>query len=160
MRVCVGCGAAITKQSKTGRCRPCARRTRWRQPGSGILSSDRRAATARAYNKQPTGLLVRSYRNMLSRVRGVQHKKAHLYLGLSVLPKEVFYLWAKASPDFLRLYEAWRVSDFQRRLTPSVNRIDTTKGYDLDNIEWITHGENSAEGSRSLARQRRSGVMR
>jgi hypothetical protein len=87
---------------------------------------------------------MRAYRNMQSRVTGVQKKKAHLYKGLPILPRQDFYAWAKDNPDFWRLYRRWIAAGYDRKLTPSVNRVDPNKGYTLDNIEWLTHSVNSS----------------
>jgi len=106
------------------------------------------------YEKSPEGFLMRAYRNMKSRVTGVQKKRAHLYAGLPILPKDDFYVWAKNNPDFWRLYRNWVKSGYNRKLTPSVNRIDPDEGYLLGNIEFLTHSVNS-----SLARHRTDAVM-
>lgn len=105
------------------------------------------------YEKSPKGFLMRAYRNMLSRVRGVQWKKAHLYEGLPILPKDEFYAWAWADPNFWRLYKQWVKADYDRRLTPSINRVDTDKGYIVGNIEWLTHSVNSSLGGSSHKRK-------
>lgn len=97
---------------------------------------------------------MRSYRNMTSRVTGVQKKKAHLYQGLPILPKADFYTWAKSNPDFWRLYRLWVKSGHMRKLTPSINRIDPDEGYVLGNIEFLTHSLNS-----SLARHSTDATM-
>lgn len=111
----------------------------------------RRAQTGnectRRYEKTPNGFLMRAYRNMRSRIEGVQKKKAYLYAGLELLPKEEFYAWAKPHPEFRRLFEVWVKSGYDRRLTPSVNRIDPSVGYVLSNMEFITHSQNSALSS-------------
>src|SRR5437868_1147795 len=46
------------------------------------------------YEKTPKGFLMRLYRNMQSRVTGVQKKKYHLYEGKELLPRAEFYDWA------------------------------------------------------------------
>jgi len=99
------------------------------------------------YEKTKSGFLMRVYRNMQSRVQGVQWKKAHLYEGLSILPRADFYAWANSSSDFHRLWEDWVAAGRGRRLTPSVDRVDTDKGYSLDNMRWLTHSENSRQGA-------------
>lgn len=99
------------------------------------------------YEKTKNGFLMRLYRNMLSRVSGIQRAKYHLYAGCSLLPKDEFYSWAKSSEDFLRLFREWEWSGYDRKLTPSVDRIDSTYGYQLDNMEWVTHSENSRRGT-------------
>lgn len=99
------------------------------------------------YRKTINGYLVVSYSNMKNRISGRSTAKAYLYVGKSILPKDVFYLWARSSPDFLRLYKAWVMSKYDRRLAPSVNRIDSKKGYKLSNMEWITQSLNSSLSS-------------
>ena len=103
---------------------------------------------AHKYEKTPNGFLMRLYRNMKSRITGVQKLKSRLYKGKELLEKEDFYEWAKSSPIFWELYEKWKENDFSQSLTPSVNRIDAKRGYTIDNIEWLTHGENSRLTSR------------
>jgi len=104
------------------------------------------------YEKTPKGFLMRAYRNMQSRVSGVQLNKAHLYKGLSLLPREEFYRWALNNSEFWRLFKQWVVSDYSRKLTPSINRTNTYKGYEKGNIEWLTHSINSSLGGSSPKR--------
>lgn len=95
------------------------------------------------YEKTPSGFLMRKYRNMQSRVLGIQKLKSHLYLGLYILPREEFYRWATTNETFWVLYRKWIVSGYDRKLCPTVDRIDPAKGYELPNMEWVTHSENS-----------------
>lgn len=113
-------------------------------------------AVTKKYEKTKKGKLMRLYRNMQSRVTGVQYQKYHLYKGRSLLPRVEFYNWALGSKDFHRLYEIWVESGYDRKLTPSVDRIDSSLGYEIDNMEWVTHSENSRRGSISQSRKNRS----
>jgi len=99
------------------------------------------------YEKTPNGFLMRLYRNMESRVTGVQKKKAHLYKGKELLPRDQFYRWSLNNPDFYALYTDWRRADYDRHLTPTVDRVDSSAGYTLANMRWLTHSENSRLGS-------------
>lgn len=99
------------------------------------------------YERTKSGKLMRIYRNMQSRVEGVQHLKAHLYEGKELLSREDFYAWAADCPDFERLFDAWAESGYLRRLAPSVDRVDSRRGYSTDNMEWVTHSENSRRGA-------------
>lgn len=101
------------------------------------------------YEKTQSGFLMRLYRNMQSRITGVQYKKHHLYTGKSLLPRETFYAWAKQHPVFLSLWTVYEQSDYEQKLAPSVDRIDSSVGYELENMEWVTHSENSRRGSLS-----------
>lgn len=105
-------------------------------------------ASTRRYERTQKGKLMRIYRNMLSRVSGVQKKKYHLYEGKEILPKDEFYAWADNCEEFQRLYWDWVASDFDRKLAPSVDRIDPTRGYTVDNMQWLTHSENSRRGGK------------
>jgi len=104
-------------------------------------------AATKKYERTKKGKLMRLYRNMQSRILGVQKQKHHLYQGKSLLPKDEFYKWAMSCEEFHRLYNAWVESDYNRKLTPSVDRIDSSKGYEIENMEWVTHSENSRRGA-------------
>ena len=106
------------------------------------------------YERTKHGKLMRIYRNMKSRIDGVQWTKAHLYQGKYLLPKDEFYVWAMMSPDFHRLYAEWVESGYERKLAPSVDRKDSSVGYRPWNMEWVTHSENSRRGAVSPRRQR------
>lgn len=104
----------------------------------------------RRYEKTPKGFLVRAYRNMQSRVEGIQRDGS--WVGKELLPREDFYAWAFDSPEFWRLFKRYVESGYEMRLAPSVNRINPERGYTLDNIEWVTHGVNSALAASSRSR--------
>ncbi len=99
----------------------------------------------RKYERQnPKGFIMRLYRNMLSRVKGIQRKKAHLYLGLPILPKTDFYGWAlDPISDFWNLWKIWQATGLRQADCPSIDREDPTKGYTLDNMRWLPQSENS-----------------
>jgi hypothetical protein len=100
-----------------------------------------------AYEKTPKGYLMRSYRNMLNRVLGINKKAAKNYFGLFVLPKDTFYSWSLTNPDFLQLWDSYISSGFERKLCPSIDRVNSSLGYSLDNLRWITQSQNSRLGS-------------
>jgi len=119
-----------------------------------------RARTAnratQAYERTKKGKLMRTYRNMESRVSGVLKTKAHLYAGLPILPRDDFYRWAMTSDTFHTLFSGWVASGYKCGDSPSVDRIDADRGYVLGNMQWLTHRENSARIRRNTAT--RSGV--
>lgn len=103
------------------------------------------AATKR-YEKTKGGYLMRSYRNMLSRVTGVLTKKAHLYEGLDILDKDAFYEWSINDEAFNTLFDEYEKSEWDMRLAPSVDREDSSLGYNLENMRWLPHWRNSQLG--------------
>lgn len=56
--------------------------------------------------------------------------------------KVELYNWALAN-KLEDLVEAWKESGYTKHLTPSVDRLDTNKGYSLDNIRLVTWQENN-----------------
>jgi hypothetical protein len=100
------------------------------------------------YEKTKKGFLVRKYRNMLSRVLGIQKRKKHLYFGKEILSKESFYAWADNHKEFHFLFFNWTKSQYDRRLCPTVDRINPEIGYVISNMRWLTHSENSALSGR------------
>lgn len=105
--------------------------------------------STRRYEKTPKGFLMRMYRNMQSRVRGIQKLKAHLYKGKKLLSRNDFYKWALSHKDFWLLFQTWQSSEYNRKLTPTVDRINPKLGYILENMEWVTHSENSRRSSKT-----------
>lgn len=99
------------------------------------------------YERTFKGHLVRTYRNMLSRVTGVQKRKAHLYKGLSILSKKDFYKWSENCPIYKTLFDEWQESNYIQILSPSIDRIDSSVGYDMDNMQWLTHSKNSSKAT-------------
>lgn len=121
--------------------------------GRLVYQREKRKSTDNAYTKKyektVNGFLMRMYRNMKSRVTGVQKQKNHLYFGKELLDKELFYEWAKHSPMFMVLWNKYESSGYLRTLAPTVDRVDSSKGYNLDNMQWVTHSVNSSRGSLS-----------
>lgn len=95
---------------------------------------------------------MRLYRNMQSRITGVQKQKFHLYEGKELLNRNDFYNWAIDNSTFLQMFEVYKNSGFDRKFAPTVDRVDSSKGYILENMRWLTHSENSRLGSLSTKR--------
>lgn len=111
-----------------------------------MTSAESHKRACKRYEKTKNGFLMRLYRNMQSRITGVQRSKHHLYAGKNLLPRAEFYAWAKHSRRFHALFAAYEASGFARKLAPSVDRKDSTLGYVRGNMEWVTHSENSRRG--------------
>lgn len=109
--------------------------------------SDKNNLDTKVYERTKKGKLVRTYRNMLSRVKGILKKKAHLYEGLEILDKESFYEWSLNNNDFNKLFNDWVESDYDLKLSPSIDRKDHLIGYTLSNIRWVTFSFNSLNTS-------------
>lgn len=106
--------------------------------------------STKKYEKTKNGFLMRCYRNMQSRVQGIQKLKAHLYKDNFLLDRQTFYDWSLNNEEFHRLFDEWEDNHYNQKLSPSINRIVPEKGYAINNIEWITHSENSRRTRRWL----------
>ena len=102
------------------------------------------------YERTKKGFLMRKYHHMLGRVNGEKwYNGVHLWAGKEILPKEDFYKWALANEDFHRLFEQWEKAGYERNLCPSVDRLDSSKGYILGNMEFVTFLVNATRGAHS-----------
>lgn len=54
--------------------------------------------------------------------------------------------WLIDQPLFHKLFVDWVESNYDRNLTPSVDRINNLLGYDLNNIQLMTWCENNKKG--------------
>jgi len=79
---------------------------------------------------------------MSDRTKGKGTNRPDLYIGKAIVTREVFYMWSRNHPEFLRLYKTWVNCGFDRRFTPSVNRLTSKRGYTIDNMEWVTNSQN------------------
>lgn len=102
-----------------------------------IRRARQKNSVTKRYEKTKNGFLMRAYRNMKSRVTGVQWRKRHLYSGKDLLTKDEFYEWSRNNPDFHSLFEKWEQSGYERKITPSVDRIDSDLGYFIENMRWV-----------------------
>lgn len=114
-----------------------------------------RNAATRKYEKTQNGFLMRLYHNMKDRIAGLPNRSGKLYLGLECLPRNVFYSWAKNQSEFQYLWNNWVASGRVRRLVPTVNRKDSSIGYILSNMEWLTREENGRLGALSRWRNKK-----
>lgn len=123
------------------RCRIC-KRARDRKSDSTPAAKKRKRAYKTYYEHTPQGYLSKAYGGMLRRVQG-KVPKHEFYKGMNILPKNVFFSWAFKASNFMRLFGAFRASNWEHKKAPSVDRIDPAKGYDIDNIRYITVQANS-----------------
>lgn len=97
------------------------------------------------------------YSDIRTRCTEVARRNAHIYEGLEFVDKKTFYEWALAHPRFNTLFAMYIQSGYRRKYAPSIDRIDTTKGYTLDNMQWLFNFENAAKGMRDRWQRHRDG---
>ena len=111
-------------------------------------------ARGRAYHRTINGFLMNKYKGMQYRVAGKLKGKFHLYYGLDLLDRDQFIEWSKNDKDFKKLFIQWEYSNYDMKFTPSPDRLNSNKGYTINNMEWTTHAENSRRGAVSPHRSR------
>lgn len=138
-----------TRDKLSGACRACMNEL---QKASRLKN---KYWDCKKYEKTKKGFLMRLYRNIKSRITGVQKEKFYLYEGKAILDKQVFYEWALNNGEFHRLFKEYEDSGYDRRLAPSVDRLKSEFGYELSNMEFVTHSVNSSRGASSVKKKKR-----
>lgn len=86
------------------------------------------------------------YDKMCRRVTGY-YRKNHSSLGKELLTLEEFYAWcAETEKEFLEIYNTWKEAEFDRELSPTIDRIDNDLGYVPSNMQWLTLRDNRKKG--------------
>ena len=94
------------------------------------------------YRHTKQGLLNRLYNKQLYRTK-IKNLPPVAYTF-----KEFMY-WIEQHDDrFLLLFLNWQFWNYPKDLTPSIDRLDPTKGYALDNIQLVTWEYNNEKGNR------------
>ena len=99
------------------------------------------------------GKIKMTYQSMRYRVNN-RIGKYKTYLGLDILDYQDFYNWTIKSEAFHKLYILWQLRDHPLKLSPSIDRIDGSKGYTLDNMQWITQSENAGKSDNTKTAKR------
>jgi hypothetical protein len=87
------------------------------------------------------GYLRSIYRSACERVATRKTTAQHITFTLGELKKH-----ARLRTQYPKLHEAWVKSGYDTRLSPSIDRIDNTGDYSLDNVQFITKSQNAAKG--------------
>jgi hypothetical protein len=105
-------------------------------------------ADTKKYEKTKKGFLMRKYHHMRGRIEGHSYYPgAYMWAGKELLPKDDFYNWAMANKDFHRLWNVWVKSGYERKLCPSVDRIESAIGYTIENMQFVTFSVNCKRGA-------------
>jgi len=106
----------------------------------------------RALRKKPNGLLKSIYRNQKSHSKYCYYRTARHSPDYSL---DEFLIWTCSHVDeFYSLFEQWVMNNYDKKYTPSIDRIDRTKGYTLDNIQLMTWADNHKKGAIEMANLR------
>jgi hypothetical protein len=93
------------------------------------------------YEKTRRGFLMRVYCNLEARVTGVQPRSYTACGNRELLGREEFYAWSLDHPDFQHLFGEWEASEYDKSLTPCLDRIHYEHDYTVLNLQWVTVAE-------------------
>lgn len=95
------------------------------------------------YQRTKRGFVTRLYANQIKGSKGRTY-------GLPKYTKEELFIWLEEQKNYNKLRKNWEASNFDKMLTPSVDRINDHIGYNLDNIQLMTWEENQKKGNEDI----------
>lgn len=107
-----------------------------------IRERDTKQIDMKRYRTNPDRYLKHKYYMMKGRCSGKSNHKS--YNGMEILAYDEWMEWTEKTYDvFIKLFRLWQESEYDRRLSPSIDRIDNKKGYIVGNMQWLTNYENT-----------------
>ena len=83
------------------------------------------------------------YRGIVNRCTGKHKNRTYKVEGMEYLTKEQYSKWWKKNlAEFEKCYKVWEQSGFKNKFAPSIDRIDSSKGYMPNNMQWLTFSLN------------------
>ena len=93
------------------------------------------------YRKNILRMWKLKYSSMRRKTSGLGHFGT--LKGKELLPKQEFISWCENTKiQFMEIYRVWVKSGYQRKLSPSIDRINNNLGYILGNMQWLTQRQN------------------
>lgn len=91
-------------------------------------------------------LKYHKYKGIISRCEGGHKNRTYRVEGMKYLTKEQYEQWWLENIDtFLDCYKQWQSSGFQNKYAPSIDRIDNSKGYTPENMQWLIFTDNCSK---------------
>lgn len=134
------------KQCRDGRQPECKQCTKQRMNAAYQKNPGKKQAAAMCYynrqNGTKEGYVRLKYSRIKSRCTNPNQPSAQYYYGLGYPTKDEFIARMLGDPTFNALWDQWVTKGRPRKLAPSVDRIDPGRGYELDNIQFLTVSDN------------------
>lgn len=123
------------KLAETSCCRSCVNLRRPTKPDEDLFDWE-------AYYHSKEGKLAHSFQ---------QQKQRCIKKGWAPpsYTQEELIAWGMSQSIYHLIFEAWESSQYQKELSPSIDRLDDYKSYSLTNIQITTWRDNNTKGYRS-----------
>lgn len=86
------------------------------------------------------------YAGIKTRCKGIG--RTYTVTGMKYLSKSEWKSWCY-EPDnmkkFMNYYNKWMEAGFSNKTAPSIDRIDSSKGYIVGNLQWLSQSENCSK---------------
>jgi hypothetical protein len=146
MKKCFKCGITKSldefykhKQMKNGRLNKCKECTKKDTFNNDKVFSNK---TIEAYDKTEKGVIRVIYKTQKVNSKRRKHNPP-------TYTKDELKIWLYKN-NFLKLYNEWVYSGFDKNKKPSIDRIDDFKGYSFDNILLTTWGKNKEKQAKDF----------
>lgn len=116
------------------------------------ISSSKFETATEVYRHTPKGMLT----NLFQKLSRRNEKKGYGQIGFNL---DTFQRWAMNNNDFLRLFNLWVADDYSKKSKPSVDRIDPYKGYEFNNMQWLSWNENYLKGIAEVSEKKHKPII-
>lgn len=90
------------------------------------------------YRTNHERLKKHKYLGIKTRCEGRHRNRKYIVQGMPYLSWEEYEeWWSENESVYLKCHEAWEKSGYKNRLAPSIDRINSKKGYVPENMQWL-----------------------
>ncbi len=119
------------------KCKECTRKD---VKGRSVTESEKvKAYDKLRYRTNIKRIKAHKYRGIKNRCTGKHKNRTYKVEGMPYLTQSEYDKWWEDNiADFNLCYQVWEKSGFKNKYAPSIDRIDSTKGYTTENMQWLT----------------------
>ena len=127
-----------------GKCKDCAKAD---SRGRNLKEKDKiKEYETKRYRTNFERIKAHKYRGIVNRCTGKHKDRTYYVEGMNYLNWEEYESWWQTNfVDFLECYYVWKQSDYKNKFAPSIDRIESKKGYTPENMQWLTFSINCSK---------------
>ena len=135
------------KDGLKSECKECSNKlaAAYREHSSGVVANSQQKYNKRRETSKSVFIRLH-YKHMLQSVRGQQTNRPNMQ-GRDICTREEFLDFSLNDLMFNSLYATWQQAGCPTyTVVPSIDRINNSGSYTLDNIQWLTYIQNVKKG--------------